>query len=99
MKYGILLTSFKDIDGSAVCLARELESLTTPLGDVLASELDCPLYYLSRTIFTTQASTVVKAVSMAHECTETCYFDTSEVPRNVEREHPGLNISMTLPVA
>ena len=69
-----------------MCLVRELESLTTPLGDVLTNELDCPLYCLSRTIFTTAASTVIKAVSMAHECTETCHFDTTEVPRNVERE-------------
>ena len=69
-----------------MCVVRGLESLASPLGGPITNEFDCPLFLLSRILFTVRATDILQAVSMVHECTRTCQFTTMAVPRMVERE-------------
>lgn len=60
--------------------------MLSPLGEEITNEIDCPLLSLSNVVFATRSSFVMKAVSVVHECTDTCQFKNKEVPRNIERE-------------
>ena len=91
MKYGQLLVCVKTADGRLVCIVRGLEAMVSPLGIPITNEFDCPLLCLSRIIFTTTSSDIVKAVSIVHECTETCQFIDTDCSQQVERE----DITMT----
>ena len=86
MKYGILLACCKKPDGCCVCLVRGFECYTSPLGDPILNELECPLLTLTRTIFAVKTKAVKRAVSIVHECTTTCQFVTKMCPRKIERE-------------
>ena len=65
--------------------------MVSPHGNPITNECDCPLLLLSHEIFTTRALEVLKAVSVVHECGETCRFVDKETPRNVERENISLS--------
>ena len=65
---------------------RGLQSFQAPSGEPITNEIDCPLLTLSRSVFTTRASSVFKRVSIVHECSGTCQFVSKAVPRNIERE-------------
>ena len=54
------------------------------------TEYDCPLLLMSHIIFVAKPSEILKAVSVVHECGETCRFVNKETPRNVERENISL---------
>lgn len=86
MKYGLLLLCCKTADGRVVCLLQGFETLESPLGEPFVNEHDCPLLSLTRTVITVPAFHVKKAVSVVHECTETCCFVNTVQHRNVERE-------------
>lgn len=58
----------------------------TPCGSNITNEVDCPLFELTRVIFVARSTTVLKAVSMIHECTASCKFSNKQIARNVERE-------------
>lgn len=60
--------------------------MMSPHGNQIMNEYDCPLLYLSHTIFTTKTSEILKAVSVIYECTETCQFVNKETPRSVDRD-------------
>ena len=50
-------------------------------GTPITNEYDCPLLLMSHIIFTAKPSEILKAVSVVHECGETCRFvnkDSSE---------------------
>ena len=85
-RYGILLACCKAVDGRAACIVRALEEVQTPLGVPIMNEFDCPLLSLTHTIFTVKSLEIVKAVSVIHECTESCQFIDKESARSVERE-------------
>ena len=59
-------------------------------GTPITNEYDCPLLLMSHIIFTAKPSEILKAVSVVHECGETCRFVNKETPRNVERENISL---------
>lgn len=86
MKYGQLMTCFRTIDGRMACLIRGLEAMVSPLGPPILNEFDCPLLSLSHTIFTVNSTGIKKAVSVVHNCTDTCRFIDVNCFRHVERE-------------
>ena len=57
-----------------------------PDGQPLLNPFDCPLYNLSRTIFSVDSSAIVRPVSMVHECGSSCKLDNAEFAQNIERE-------------
>ena len=57
-----------------------------PDGQPLVNSFDCPLYYLSRKLFTVDSSAIVRAVSMVHKCGSSCKLQDAELLQNVERE-------------
>jgi hypothetical protein len=85
-KYGILLACCKTEDGRSVCIVRGLETLEMPPGSPIMNEYDCPLLSLTRTIMAVKPLEILRAVSIVHQCTESCRFIEKESARNVERE-------------
>ena len=57
-----------------------------PDGQPLVNSFDCPLYYLSRKLFTVDSSAIVRTVSMVHECGSSCKLQDAELHQNVVRE-------------
>ncbi|KAL5494053.1 hypothetical protein EMCRGX_G015323 [Ephydatia muelleri] len=86
MQYGILLATFKRNDGSVHCLVQGFQKLETTDGQAIKNSYDCPLLELSRTIFCTPSSNVRRAVSLVHECSDSCAFLETTAVDNVERE-------------
>lgn len=74
MQYGILLATFKRNDGSVHCLVQGFHKLETADGQAFKNPYDCPLLELSRTIFCTPGNNVRRAVSLVHECSDSCVF-------------------------
>eukprot|EP00731_Ephydatia_muelleri_P021864 Em0014g455a len=85
-KYGQLLTTIKSEAGHTYCLVQGFEAVEQPDGQPLVNSFDCPLYYLSRKLFTVDSSAIVRAVSMVHECGSSCKLQDAELFQNVERE-------------
>eukprot|EP00731_Ephydatia_muelleri_P011658 Em0006g552a len=67
LKYGQLLSIIKSETGHTSCLVQGFELMVLPDGRPLLHLFDCPLYNLSRTIFS-----VVRRVSMVHRCGSSC---------------------------
>ena len=57
-----------------------------PNGQPLLNEYECPLFTLSRTLFTVDSRRILKAISMVHECGNHCKFETAVILNTVERE-------------
>ena len=90
MQYGILLATFKRNDGSVHCLVQGFQKLETTDGQAIKNSYDCPLLELSRTIFCTPSSNVRRAVSLVHECSDSCAFLETTAVDNVEREEVSI---------
>ena len=80
------MTCVQTVDGRMACFIRGLEAMVSPLGTSILNEFDCPLLSLSHTIFTVNSTGIKKAVSVVHNCTDTCRFIDMECSRHVERE-------------
>lgn len=80
--YGCLLACCETTSGIGLCVIRGLHFFETPCGSEISNEIGCPLLELSNVICTTRSASIVKAVSMVHECTETCHFSRKNVPGN-----------------
>ena len=78
IRYGILLLCCKVADGRTACTVCSLEEILTPLGIPIMNEFDCPLLSLTHTIFTMKPPEILKAVSVVHQCTESCQFIDKE---------------------
>ena len=88
MKYGLLLVCCKNENGNSLCIVRGLKFLFSQEGDLVTNEFDCPSLMLTRTVFVTKPSTVLKAVSVIHECGArgSCKFAMRQCQRTIERE-------------
>ena len=85
MRYVTARSCFVSV-GSKLCALRGLQPFTAPCGTQITNEMGCPLFELSNIIFTVSSMSVLKAVSLVHECAASCKFSMEQVPRNVERE-------------
>ncbi len=58
----------------------------SPLSDFITNELDCPLLTMTDNIFILESVAIGNAVSIIHECSNSCKFVSQQCPRNIERE-------------
>ena len=65
--------------------------MQSPSGELLTNEIDRPLMMLSNLILAVRSSSILKAVSMVHECSNTCQFVTVPFPSNIERERVSMS--------
>ena len=86
MKYGRLLICVETSNGNKFSLVRGLESLASPHGTPIFNELECPLLMLTHTVFTAKSSAISNAISVVHECDDSCEFVMKQRPRTIERE-------------
>ena len=75
-----------DIRGLSFCLIRCLLKITSPSGEELTNEFDCPLMELEDKLETVLSSRINRIVNIVHECTETCVFRDSTELQTIERE-------------
>ena len=85
-KYGQLLTTIKLKSGRTLCLVQGFLAMQLPNGQPLLNDYECPLFTLSRTLFTVDSTRIQKAVSMVHECGNHCQFEKSVILNTVEWE-------------
>ena len=57
-----------------------------PNGQPLLNDYECPLFTLSRTLFSVDSTRIQKAISMVHECGNHCKFATAAILNTVEWE-------------
>ena len=77
MRYGVLLVSCKTSHGSIICVICGLEPVLALQGESI-NQLDCPLLMLTGTVFTAKSSMIVGAVSIVHECGNSCILVNKE---------------------
>jgi len=70
--------------GTSVCLIRVFDAAEYQ-DQAILNEFDCPLLTLSDQVIAVPPSHVMSAVSVCHECTDSCVFKKSG-SRRVERE-------------
>lgn len=83
--YGLLLTTVKQKEHT-VCIVQGFDPMELPTGEQLLNDFDCPLFNLSRTLFSVDSTTIVTATSMVHECGNSCHFQETQDHSMVERE-------------
>lgn len=66
-------------------MVRPLEKMDL-LGEQMMNEFDCPLLSMTNVLYCIPSNTVSQAVSVVHECTNSCTFVKTSVIRNVEHE-------------
>ena len=57
-----------------------------PNGQPLLNDYECPLFTLSRTLFSVDSTRIQKAISMVLECGNHCKFETTAILNTGERE-------------
>ena len=87
MLYGILLNTFKTTAGNAICLIQGFQFVSIN-DEILLNNFECPMLQLSKTIFTTPGSNVKRAVSIVHECTDSC---SMQEVATIQRENISCN--------
>lgn len=80
---GLLLACFGDCEQHVThCLVRPLQ----PVDRHELNEYDCPILSMSNLIYCIPAKCVHHAVSVVHECTNTCTFVINSTRQRVEQE-------------
>ena len=67
------------------CMVRQLQHMDL-LGEQIMNEYDCPLLSMTNVLYCIPSNTVSQAVSVVHECKDTCSFVQTSVRRNIENE-------------
>ena len=62
--YGVLLSCFKESDGSGCCIVRGLQQMISPLGQQITDEIKCHLLEL----FLRRSLSILKVVYVVHKC-------------------------------
>ncbi|KAL5474420.1 hypothetical protein EMCRGX_G026364 [Ephydatia muelleri] len=88
-KYGQLLTTIKLKSGRTLCLVQGFLAMQLPNGQPLLNDYECPLFTLSRTLFSVDSTRIQKAISMVHECGNHCKFERSGMCQKETRPKEG----------
>ena len=92
-KFGVLLTTCKSTGGTVFCIIQGFQPCISNAVPLL-SHHDCPIFELTKTIFTTEATNVSKSVSFVHLCADSCKFEEASASVLLEQEEvdaPGLH--------
>ena len=84
-KFGVLLTTCKSPDGTVFCVMQGFQPCCSS-GVPLVTHHDCPIFELSKTIFITEATNILKAVLFVHLCAGSCKFEETSTPVLLEQE-------------
>eukprot|EP00731_Ephydatia_muelleri_P024125 Em0016g396a len=66
--YGQLLATIKTESDHTLCLVQGFDPLELPNGQQCLNSFECPLFTLSKTIFTVDSTRIVTPISKIHEC-------------------------------
>ena len=84
--YGQLVATIKTKSEHTLCLVRGFEPLKLSNGQQCFNNVECPLFTLTQTLFTVDSTRIAMAISMPHECQDSCKFKDTQVHNMVERE-------------
>lgn len=85
---GVLLACVRVTSSNTeICIIRKLQPLTTPSGDPKVNNFDCPLLHMTAQLYGVSPSTIIKSVSVVHECADSCKIDEGSYAQcELERE-------------
>lgn len=84
--YGLLLATFKTVNGVAVCFIHGFHLFQSIDGQPVLNQYDCPILELSKMVFCTSSTNISRSVSLVHECTDSCGFKNIGQSWTLERE-------------
>lgn len=84
LQYAQLLTCF-ECDDRYYCIVKPFH-LITVLHEKVCNEIDCPLLEKENRIKVIRSRNIIRAVSIVHQCTNTCSFTATLMTKTVERE-------------
>eukprot|EP00731_Ephydatia_muelleri_P008143 Em0004g481a len=87
-KYALLLTSCQLETGESFCVLQGCDEFVVNSEPVL-NEYECPLLAITKRIFSADCSQIKQAVSIVHECSDSCTVDWGSSSRRIEREASG----------
>ncbi|KAL5460040.1 hypothetical protein EMCRGX_G033453 [Ephydatia muelleri] len=87
-KYALFLTSCQLETGESFCVLQGCDEFVVNSEPVL-NEYECPLLAITKRIFSADCSQIKQAVSIVHECSDSCTFDWGSSSRRIEREASG----------
>eukprot|EP00731_Ephydatia_muelleri_P013165 Em0007g475a len=73
-KYALFLTSCQLETGESFCVLQGCDEFVVNSEPVL-NEYECPLLAITKSIFSADCSQIKQAVSIVHECSDSCTFD------------------------
>ena len=74
--------------GESFCVLQGCDEFVVNSEPVL-NEYECPLLAITNRIFSADCSQIKQAVSIVHECSDSCTFDWGSSCRRIEREASG----------
>ena len=87
---GVLIACVRVTESNhEMCVIRKLDTLLTPHGEPLLSDLECPLLQLSNDLFGVAPSSILKPISVVHACNESCRIIAGPTEHELERETVG----------
>ncbi|KAL5509673.1 hypothetical protein EMCRGX_G005076 [Ephydatia muelleri] len=87
-KYALFLTFCQLETGESFCVLQGCDEFVVNSEPVL-NEYECPLLAITKRIFSADCSQIKQAVSIVHECSDSCTFDWGSSSRRIEREASG----------
>ena len=84
--YGQLVATIKPKSEHTLCLVRGFESFKLSNGQHCFNNVECPLFTVTQTMFTVDSTRIAMAISMPHECQDSCKFKDTQAHNMVERE-------------
>ncbi len=76
--------------GRPLCLIRQMQQMEV-LGEPITNEYDCPILTMTATVQEVPVSNVLRAVSVVHQCGESCTFENMACTTRTEREQVSCN--------
>lgn len=89
VQYGLLMACAAK-EHTWFCLVRVLEQVQLN-SEPISNDYDCPLLTMTNSVLAIVPSMVRMAVSIVHECTDTCIFVRCQRTRRLEREDVSTN--------
>lgn len=84
--FGLLLACFYDSRSRASYSLIRLLQKVDSFGVIVNNEFDCPLLTLTDLVYLIESISIHYAVSVVHECNNSCTYVTSSVTTVIERE-------------
>ena len=86
VKYGVLLVCANAPEQKIdFCVIRKLESYSAGATDEpILNDVECPLLFLSHELFVVSPRSIVRPISIVHQCSDSCSFQEDTVVSHIE---------------